>query len=377
MSIEALAEISRYYGSNPDYVIAGGGNTSLKDDDTLYIKGSGMALADAVPASFVRMDRKQLGLIWGKSYPTETDAREKAVLEDLLAARKAGEEQKRPSVETMLHDLLPFKYVVHLHPALVNGLTCSQQGEAAMEEIFGGAAIWIPSTNPGYILSLKVKTALDEYMEKYGRSAAVIFLQNHGVFAGAGSVDGIKEIYRETMRRIGEKIKRQPDFSDETREAPAGYLSAVKAASGACAAFLCNREIAAMIQDSPSFYPVSSAFTPDHIVYAGSDPLFTEAVTEASGREAAPQEAALLEAWKKHSDKFGRAPKIAAVQGIGVFGMGATEKAAALALELFKDAIKVAVFTEPFGGPRFMSRDQIDFINNWEVEAFRSKLSTK
>jgi len=268
----------------------------------------------------------------------------------------------------MLHELLPFEYVVHLHPALVNGLTCSQQGEAAMEEIFGSAAIWIPSANPGYILSLKVKTALDEYTAKFGRSAALIFLQNHGVFVGAGSVDGIKEIYRDIMRRIEEKIKRQPDFSEETREAPAGYLSAVKAAGGACTAFLRNREIAAMIQDSPSFYPVSSAFTPDHIVYAGSDPLFTEDITG---------EAALLEAWKKHTEKFGRAPKITAVQGIGVFGTGSTEKAAELALELFKDAVKVAVFAESFGGPRFMAKDQIDFINNWEVEAFRSKLSTK
>ena len=73
MSIESLVEISRYYGSDKDYVIAGGGNTSFKDEDTLYVKGSGMALADIVPDAFVRMDRKALSGIWEKIYPYRLD----------------------------------------------------------------------------------------------------------------------------------------------------------------------------------------------------------------------------------------------------------------------------------------------------------------
>jgi len=367
MSIEALVEISRFYGSNPDYVIAGGGNTSFKDKDTLYIKGSGTALAEAVPETFVRMDRKGLARIWEKTYPAESAAREKAVLADLLAARKTGEEQKRPSVETLLHDLLPFDYVVHLHPALVNGLTCSQQGEKAMKEVFPENAIWIPSINPGYILSREVKTALDNYQTKYGRPAEMIFLQNHGVFAGGKSAEDIKKIYDEIISRIEKKIKRKPDFSAESRVVPWEYLSAISEISGAMASYIVNKEISGLIKDRSSFYPVSSAFTPDHIIYAGSDPLFTEADTFEAGRED----------WKKHVDKFGRAPKITAVRGLGVFGLGATEKAANLAIDLFRDAVKIAAYTDSFGGPLFMEHDKIDFINNWEAEAFRTRVSTK
>lgn len=365
MSIEALAEISRFYGSNPDYVIAGGGNTSFKDADTLYIKGSGMALADAVPEAFVRMDRKALARIWDKSYPGGSDEREKGVLADLMAARKAGEEQKRPSVETMLHDLLPFAFVVHLHPAMVNGLTCSQRGEAAMNEIFPDA-IWIPSTNPGYILSLKVKKALEDYAAKHGKTCQVIFLQNHGVFVAAETVEGIKEIYRNIMDKLGKKIQRRPDFGGESRTVPWEYDSAAKELPGNNV-FLCNKEISKLVKDRASFGPVSSAFTPDHIVYAGSDPFFTDAQSEEAGREA----------FKNHEAKTGRPPKIAALQGVGVFGLGATEKAAKLALELFTDAIKVAAYSESFGGPRFMTQDQIDFINNWEVERFRTNVAIK
>ncbi|MDR1803883.1 MAG: class II aldolase/adducin family protein [Treponema sp.] len=372
--MEALVEISRFYGGNPDYVLAGGGNTSWKDKDTLYVKASGSSLAEAAADSFVKMDRNALALIWEKEYPPSGPERESAVLADIMASRNAGEEAKRPSVEVLLHDILPFSFVVHLHPALVNGLTCSRRGEEAMREIFGGKAVWIPSTNPGYVLSKKTKTAMDAYSVAHDGAAAVIFLQNHGVFVGDNGADGIKGKYDEIMRKIGACIKKKPDFSDEKRQLAGGHtggaideiIETLTELAGA-AVFLHSREITSLVKDRTSFAPVSSAFTPDHIVYAGSEPLFSEANTAAGIRAA----------WKSHAEKTGRNPKIAAARGLGVFGAAATEKAASLALDLFLDSVKVAVYSESFGGPRFMTRDEIDFINNWEAERFRTSVSVR
>ena len=379
-TLEELAEISRFYGANPEYVLAGGGNTSWKDKDTLFVKSSGLSLAQAVPDSFVKMDRKNLAIILKKTYPQADSGdsfgslREKEVLADLLAARKPGEEHKRPSVEALLHDILPFAFVVHLHPALVNALTCSQRGEAAMREIFGADVIWIPSANPGYTLSIMVKTAMDEYGKKYGKPASVIFLQNHGIFVGADSIEGVKKQYGEIMNKIGGKITRKPDFSGVAIESvsaasgTAGEIAqTIAELSGDAVVFMSGGEIPALVENRASFKPVSGAFTPDHIVYAGSDPLFAEARTAAGFREA----------WNNHLKKTGRKPKIAAVQGLGVFGLGSAEKAARIALDLFQDTIKIAICSESFGGPLFMAQDKIDFINNWEAERFRSGVSTK
>jgi rhamnose utilization protein RhaD (predicted bifunctional aldolase and dehydrogenase) len=374
MSVEQLAELSRYYGSRSDYVIAGGGNTSFKDESTLYIKGSGTSLADIRGEDFVRMDRRLLARIWEKAYPKDGDERETAVLADMMAARKPGEEGKRPSVETLLHDMLPFSFVVHTHPALVNGLTCSREGAAAAEALFAGEALWIASTNPGYILSLAVKNAMEAYKRRKGRPAPLILLQNHGIFVGAGTAEGIKAAYGEVMDKLAARAPGGPDFSGERgdwensaelREV-LGELAAQTGAGGATV-FRRNNAFAALTADRAAFYPVSSAFTPDHIVYAGSDPLFVE-----SG-----DAAALRTAWKDFTARYGRIPKTAAVQGLGVFGIGPTEKAARLALELFADAVKVAYYAAAFGGVRFMTRDQIDFINNWEVERYRSNVSGK
>jgi rhamnose utilization protein RhaD (predicted bifunctional aldolase and dehydrogenase) len=132
-----------------------------------------------------------------------------------------------------------------------------------------------------------------------------------------------------------------------------------------------NHECIRVVQDRSAFYPVSGAFTPDHIVYAGSDPLFIEINTANSGTRTHVIE----NAWENHQDKTKNIPKIIAVQNLGIFGIGLTEKAARLAIELFTDTVKVAIYSQAFGGVCFMSRDKIDFINTWEVEQYRSKIS--
>ncbi|MDR1095636.1 MAG: class II aldolase/adducin family protein [Spirochaetaceae bacterium] len=384
MSLQELVDISRYYGGNPEYVIAGGGNTSWKDGGDLYVKGSGTALGEIGAEGFVKMDRAALARIWARRYPEDADEREAAVLADMMAARAAGEE-KRPSVETLLHDILPFLYVVHTHPAVVNGVTCSLEGAAAVRRLFDGAGyaspVWIPVINPGYTLSAVVKKEMDGYIKKHGRPAEIIFLQNHGIFVGVNSVAYIKELYRRVIDRIAAEIGRKPDFSGSTGEfgpsaklvAPLAEALSAHYPDGLFIRFDRNREIARLVRDWPSFAAVSSAFTPDHIVYAGSDPLFIE--NAVSGGEVNGK--VITDAVSRHCAKMGRPPKIIAVEGVGVYSAGPHKKAADLAFALFEDAVTVAVYTEAFGGPCFMPQDKIDFINNWEVERYRSNVSVK
>ena len=368
MSLDKLAEVSRFYGGNPEYVIAGGGNTSFKDNDFLYIKASGTSLAQVRPENFVKLKRPSLAAIWEKNYPPDPEAREAGVLADIMASRCAGEENKRPSVETLLHDLLPFAYVVHLHPALVNGLTCSQAGEGAAKELFPHA-LWIPSINPGFILSRAVKDAMEN---KKIEGQSVIFLQNHGIFVSANTTEEIIEIYEKVMESLGSKINKRPDFSGEVHsfgnsEALGKEILdlAQNLEPGAewRIKFSRSKQIAAYSSDETAFRPVSSAYSPDHIVYSGSNPLF---INDASNLETA---------FKKHIEKYSRIPRIIALKSLGIFGLANSEKGVDNALELFKDTQKIAVFTESFGGPRFMDEDQINFINNWEVERYRSKVS--
>ncbi|MEN6399246.1 MAG: class II aldolase/adducin family protein, partial [Rectinema sp.] len=121
MSMKELVEVSRRYGSDPEFVLAGGGNTSWKTNDTLFVKASGTALATIEEIGFVELDLEAVRAILRQAFPSDSAAREAQVLSALMAARKPGQTM-RPSVETILHALFPYSYVVHLHPALVNGV---------------------------------------------------------------------------------------------------------------------------------------------------------------------------------------------------------------------------------------------------------------
>ena len=74
------------------------------------------------------LDRKKLNVIPEKTYPADTAAREEEVKNDLAAA--CITKDRRPSVETSMHNALSAAFIVHLHPTMVNGLMCGQNAEA-------------------------------------------------------------------------------------------------------------------------------------------------------------------------------------------------------------------------------------------------------
>ena len=367
MSLKELVEISRFYGKEPGFLLAGGGNTSFKDDSYLYVKASGFRLASIGEDGFVKLDRNALNRIWEKEYPANVDLREKQALKDLMDSR-VKRETKRPSVESLLHAVLPQKYVVHTHPTMVNGLTCSKDGCQMAKQLFNTRCMWIPSVNPGYILAKLIKTQLAEHGKKYKSLPDIILLKNHGMFVGAETTREIKAIHNFVMDTLKKQIVREPDFSSTwvskaEMEKVYSHLKNYSAFKDSYITFENNSEISAAVRNSTSFEKVHSSYTPDHILYAGPEMLFVED----------------LESIKQDIDKYRERnecyPKVIAVKRTGVFAIGKKENASHIAMLFFLNALKIAVYTESFGGYKFMDKGQIDFIKNWEVEKFRSKVS--
>ena len=373
MSLEALAAMSHQYGSDPQFVLAGGGNTSFKDGDVLYIKGSGVSLAEIRTDQFVRMDRPSLTRLWGKNYPDDEKEREAAVLSDLLAARLPGEEKKRPSVETLLHHLLPQPYVLHVHPASINGLTCSRDGERAMRMLFN-EAVFVPSTKPGYVLAVQCRRLVDRYINRYARYPRILFLQNHGVFFAGESPEEIDRLVSMTQRRMEGIQKRLPDRSEAAFDAEraASVLPAVRMLYGGVHAkvvFSANAEILRFAKSREAFAPLMQPYTPDQIVYCKAKPLF---ISVSGGADPVP---ALMRGFSEYTSENGYAPKVIVVEGLGMFTCGKTRKEAATAAQVFTDAAYTVVYTEGFGGPLPMDDALVDFIVHWEAESYRAGLA--
>lgn len=377
MSLSKLVEISNFYGKNADYVLAGGGNTSYKDKEYLYIKGSGTSLATITEQGFVKMNRAALNTIWDKTYSDDTDTREAQVLADLMDAREKTEYAKRPSVETSLHDLFPQSYVIHTHPALVNGLTCGMDGAKISKELFGEEVIYLPSIMPGYILAKKLRNEMAAYTTKTGKLIDIVILENHGIFIAGNTVDEINAVYDRVIKALSKRVTVMPDFSpvafDVKRAAllaPAIRMLLSEDSETSIVTFNSNKELSGFLKDEESFKPISSGYTPDHVVYCRAQPLFV-----LYSEDLEKQYSLLSEGIREYNNKFGFNPKIIAVQGLGVYAHALTKRNADIVAEVFLDTVKIACYTKFFGGYRFLSGDMISFIQNWEVESYRAKTS--
>ncbi|UCF98836.1 MAG: SDR family NAD(P)-dependent oxidoreductase [Spirochaetaceae bacterium] len=373
--LKELLTISHHYGSNPEFVLAGGGNSSYKTRTHLYIKASGASMADINERGFVCLRRERLAAMWDRRYSDDPKRREAQVLEDLLASREHGEEDKRPSVETSLHDLFEASYVMHTHPPLVNALTCSREGERAARRIFGDSVLWIPTVNPGYVLANTTREAILAYRRKHGREADVLLFQNHGLCVAGESFEEIRSKTDRALRKIKGHTGRPPRFTamqaDRERAAElAPALRMLLLEDTSILNFHSSAPLFPFLSSKTSFEKLSTSISPDHIVYCNHRPLFVPA-----GKDMDQQYHLIEEGLAQYRKDYGITPIIIGVQKLGVFAWGRSKSNADTALAVFLDAVKVALLSRAFGGLRPLPADQVEFIRNWEVEAFRKRIS--
>ncbi len=335
-----LLEMSHRYGQNPAFVLAGWGNTSVKDEKFLYIKSAGASLATITEEGFVKLCRKTLDTVWEGGKEAEAVLSEASYCFGL-----------RPSVETFLHNLFSKKYVMHLHPALVNGLTCSVDFEKTVKNLFDGA-VSVKACKPGLELASKTRDALMAYKEEKGEEANLAFIQNHGVFAAADSVEEMDKLYNEVFDKISGCIKSEPDFSDAEVDrvfaaeiAPMLRMALWGDNSGSIVTFVANNALMKFIENENAFAPLSVGFTPDQVVYLKSKPLFV------SRKETAEEQYAVLsDKITAYKDENGHLPAVVVIEGLGAFAHGASKKAADYVKAVFLDAVKIAFYAESFGG---------------------------
>lgn len=370
MGLEIIERISHTYGADTRYVLAGGGNTSYKDTEYLYVKGSGTSLATVTKNDFVKMSRKSLEKIWEKEYSCEQDKREAEVLFDMLSSRCVGEENKRPSVETLLHNLFSQSYVLHVHPTIANGLTCSQEGKAAMERLFP-YAIWIEETEPGYVLASKCRERITEYEKNTGKKANLLFLQNHGVFFAADSASEMDELVKFVIGKLENEIVEVPDLlvlepNYEAINQISPVLRLLYDSDGKSSVrFTLNKEVERIASSKEEFKAILQPMTPDHIVYCKSAPMFVEDYSLEC----------LKAQFKEFKEKNHFLPKVVFVKGVGMFAIGKNPKDSSTVTDVCLDAIKILVYSKSFGGIRPMAPHMVDFISNWEAESYRSGIS--
>jgi len=389
--LAALVELSRTYGANPELVIAGGGNTSVKFDDHLLVKASGAALSSIGPDGFVDLDRAALQTLLDTDLSTSRKEREAGFRQAVMAARREPDRMHRPSIESVLHHLMPNRFVVHLHATLVNEFSCCREGYHLVEGELGDDVVWVPHVDPGFALAKALQQQLRAFQLRTGRDRPrAVVLENHGlVVAGerptevSGHIEWLLQRLSEIKARAsvgsprgaGQHAVRGLEaraLSVRVAHALADLLSTADEPPKVLDFDNSDVVVDFVTSDNGRDLAMGGPVTPDQIVYCRSFPLW---IATSPGEPADDLERRLEAAVSEYSTLFHTRPSVVLVQGLGLFAAGDAWPEASTARLVYVDTIKVMTGASRMGGVNYLNEDFITFIENWEAQSYRRYVS--
>ncbi len=370
---------SRLLGRNPDLVLHGGGNTSVKaetrdlfDDplEVLYVKGSGWDLATIEAPGFapVRLDVLQRMAQLPELGDTEMVRAQRAAMTDPNAPN--------PSVEAILHAIIPFRFVDHTHADAVVTVCNTPGGEARIREIYGERVFIIPYVMPGFVLARKVfeMTQGLDWSKLEG-----LVLMNHGIFSFA---DDGRESYERMIRLVSQaedylarhnalvspaRVEAQQDLPMLAR-----IRKAVSAARGHALTLRWDRDPASVdfsnlsqVEDLAGRGPL----TPDHVIRTKRTPVVIGADPEAAVDYYQREYASYFAC---HTDgnltPLNPAPCWAVWPGFGTLSFGRSMQEAGIIGDIKDHSIQAIRNAEALGGWRALPEKDIFEVEYWELE---------
>ena len=353
---------SRLLGLDPSLVLHGGGNTSVKgavrtllDEDVvdvLYVKGSGWNLETIEPAGFapVRLDAL-LAL-------SRLDALSDVEMARQLRLATLDPAAPAPSVEAILHAILPYRYVDHTHPDLLISVMNTPSGEARVREIYGDDVVVVPYVMPGFPLS---RLCAAEFPRQVREGTLGMVLMHHGLFTFG---DTAREAYERTIELVGraEDYLREHDALDlEPAAGPepgavrvdiADLRRAVSDAAGrpllltrsgdaAGSAYARRVDLARVSQSGPA--------TPDHVIRTKRVPLL--------GRDVATYATAYSGYVAEHQDRaplpltpLDPAPRVILDPELGLLAAGQSAAETGVILDIALHTAAIVERAESSGG---------------------------
>ncbi len=400
---ERLVYTSRLIGANPDLVLWGGGNSSVKVDGRdhagrpvriLWMKGSGSDMRTMTAKHFTPLRLEDLIPLAKREGMTD----EEMVAYQMKCILEPG--SPKPSIETLLHAFLPPTHIYHTHADAICALTDTPDSAAVIEEVFGRKVALIPYYRPGFLLSKKTGAAF----EKTPGLEAII-LDKHGLITWGETA---KEAYRETIRRVTQaeryiaKKMRQKKVLKGTRvrNLPAGERRALAAEAAPQLRGLVSRQRRMVLQydDDPEVLEFANAqnakelsqvgpFTPDHMLHTKPWPLFVDIDrTEDLGRAIAKALPKSMEQYRdRYTDYFNRYktpgvtmldphPRVILIPGLGMFTTGKDRRAARIAHDLYRHTIRVIQHATAIGKYRVLLPQELCDFEYWPMENFKLTL---
>jgi len=381
---------SRLLGRNPDLVLHGGGNTSVKvtqknifeeDEEILYVKGSGWNLETIEPAGFCPTKRSIL-----QRLATLPELGDTEMTRELKAAA-TDPAAPAPSVEAILHAIIPFAFVDHTHADAVVALSNSEDGETVLRELYGPKVLILPYTMAGFVLAKQVFEATREI--DWRRLEGIILL-HHGVFTFD---DDARKSYEKMIRLVSkaEQHLAQQGVFDRVAKGlyeplPQDYDALAKMRRQASALFRhpmlvqWKRDAQHVGYSSlPRIEAIATRgpLTPDHVLYTKRIPAVLDD-NPSPGLQAF--ESNYLDYFQRHSDGsltcLDPAPRFAVWKQRGCVVFGPNPKHLEVISDILDHTLRAVQWSEARGSWKALSEREIFEIEYWELQQAKLKHDT-
>jgi rhamnose utilization protein RhaD (predicted bifunctional aldolase and dehydrogenase)/NAD(P)-dependent dehydrogenase (short-subunit alcohol dehydrogenase family) len=367
---------SRLLGRDKSLVLHGGGNTSVKvrernlfgeEEDVLYVKGSGWDLETIEAAGFapVRLGPAQrLATLPCLSDPEMVNA---------LRASMTLASAPTPSVEAILHAVLPFKYVDHTHADAVVTVTNTPDGEARVREIWGGSVVVIPYVMPGFDLA---RLCAERFPAEAGPETVGMVLMSHGIFSFGATARESYDRMIELVRRAEEYLEARgawalgpfPEASGKPDPVSTARLRHdVSKAAGFPMVLTSHRDarsVAFARREDVDRIARRGPATPDHVIRTKRLPLV--------GRDVEGYVRAYRQYFEENASQaktmLDPAPRVVVDPELGLATAGRTVKDAAIAAEIYQHTLDVIERAERLGGWRALSQRDLFDVEYWDLE---------
>ena len=379
--LQNLIAISNEFGEDVSLVVGTGGNTSAKTADSkyMYIKASGTALKDMdADYGWRRMKTRAVLDIFHdkKLIALEASEREFKIVDLLQSAcdDNMGNDV-RPSVEATLHVLLD-RYIIHLHASAVLSYACAKNGKFEILRIFSDdpyPPLWVPYADPGFSLSHEVFNQTENYLKNHGQKPAIIILEKHGLVVADDTPQGALDLVRKVIAVCESKL--QTLDNNDIAKIDKEHVDSIK--KSICKAlmqvtgqqlqvnYFVNQTISTFSdrQDAQELLSVT-ALTPDEMGFVDRPVIWLDNCDYENMVE-------------KITAVFSKAKELPVgflIKGVGLFVLG-EKKFATITSEVITCSLFVRMNALSMGGINPLSKQQRDFIKNWEGEKFRVKVA--
>jgi len=390
---------SRLLGRDHTLVLHGGGNTSVKvkerlvtgeELDVLYVKGSGWDLETIEEPGFAPVRLEPLRAL------AQLEALSDPQMMNELGAQVIRTGAPAPSVETILHAILPFTYVDHTHADAVLAITNTANGERYVQEIYGRDVVVIPYVMPGFDLA---RLCARKFAAEAHAGTIGMVLMNHGVFSFGATA-------KESYERMIALVARAEEFLKAHRAwaRPAGEEQhpATAAADGARETLHARRELAQLraeisavagmplIMSTHADAPyrafagrsdvaklaLQGPATPDHVIRTKRVPLLGRDVRAyaESYRSYFERNASRARERKTMLDP---APRVGLDAKFGLVTIGRTAKDARIVHDLYTHTITVIERATALGGYQALPEKDIFDVEYWDLEQAKLRKAGK